>query len=88
MIEEEIKKCLKCEKPDCDNCMDRSEEYYSNKYLWKGMHYSISELSRMRGLKIASMKYRIETGGIDFAMSDYRSYKKYKIDVLGMKEGE
>ncbi len=82
---EKINMCLDCNKCDCDNCieskvLERVPKVNGKKrYVWKGMIYSLKELAEIKNFPSRKMRYRIATGGIDFAMSNFKTRKAYEI---------
>lgn len=85
---EEITMCLNCTKDYCDDCL--SDTYSgSNRrvtYEWQGRRYNVKELAEIKGFKYEKMRYRIKTGGLEFAMSDYRTKKGYDMAQMDEKE--
>lgn len=80
--QEQINSCLRCDRPECINCIDLLPKGKGTKpsilYEWKGDMYSIKQLSEISGRSSSGLLHRIRIGGVDFAMSAFRTKAEYQ----------
>lgn len=80
--EEKIRMCLNCSKSYCDNCLGSVQDGVKKTrkmYEWNGKEYNVKELAEIKGFGYHKMRYRIKKGGVDFAMSDFKTKSEYDI---------
>lgn len=77
---EQIERCLACRKYKCNNCVDNRYKGISmtDKYIWEGTERTVGELAKMTDMRLDRFKYRIQVGGIDFAMSAYKTHAQWR----------
>lgn len=78
----QIESCLKCKKKECDNCIELQPKKKGTKpeimYDWNGRKYSVNQLCEISGRSKSGLLYRIQIGGVDFAMSTFRKVEYYQ----------
>ncbi len=80
--QEQIYSCLHCNRPECINCIESLPKGKGTKpsilYEWKENMYSLKQLSEISGRSSSGLLHRIRIGGVDFAMSAFRTKGEYQ----------